>query len=386
VLGAISNATVVTPHGVVEGGTVLLDEGRVSGIVRRAPRVRGSKLDAAGRYVLPGLVDLHSDALETQTAPRTGAEIPPTLAFLEMDRYFASSGVTTGFHAIALVEGLGRTVAKGREHYGLVIRYRDGGLVRHELHLRCEVAQVNALEAVESLLPDHQTGIVSLMDHTPGQAQLSNLEWYKEHRGVDEAQMAVLQEAKVSGTSVLDHVRRVSWAAGEHNAILASHDDDTRERVESLAREGVRISEFPVNVEAARRAKELGLAVCVGAPNVVRGRSVNGNLSATAAVAFGLVDTLVSDYHPPSMLKAAFKLARDGVLPLHKAVDLISSGPARAAGLLDRGEVRQGAVADLLVIGERLGLPNVTHTIVGGRIVFAAEGPPGCPRDTNEAV
>lgn len=263
-LGAITDATLVTPYGVVEGGTVLLEEGRVSGVVRGVPRVRGDTLDAAGRYALPGLVDLHSDALETQTAPRAGAEIPPTLAFLEMDRYFASSGVTTGFHAIALVEGLGRTVARGREHYGLVARYRHEGLVRHKLHLRCEVAQVNALEAVESLLPDRLTGMISLMDHTPGQAQLSNLEWYKEHRGVDEAQMTALQEAKVSGTSALDHVRRASRVADETGGLLVSHDDDTPGRVESLAREGVRISEFPVNVEAARRAKELGLCVCMG--------------------------------------------------------------------------------------------------------------------------
>jgi len=298
--------------------------------------------------------------------------------FLELDRYLASSGVTTGFHAIALVEGAGRTVARAREHYRLVARRRGEGAVRHELHLRCELAQEDALAVLEGLLPDRLARMVSLMDHTPGQGQMRNLGWYEENRGgkiggLDEAPLAALLGAKgAEGAWTLGRVRRVARAAEEHGAVLASHDDSPG-RVELLAREGVRVSEFPVNPEAARRARELDLAVCVGAPNVVRGRSSGGNLSATEAVKAGLVDALVSDYHPPSMLQAAFKLAKDGVLPLHQAVGLVSSGPARTVGFSDRGEAREGALADLLVVGERFGLPTVTHAIVGGRVVLASE-------------
>ncbi len=139
-----------------------------------------------------------------------------------------------------------------------------------------------------------------------------------------------------------------------------------------LAEKGARISEFPVNAEAALRAKELGLSVCLGAPNVVRGASSGGNLNATEAVSLDLVDALCSDYHPPSMLPAAFRLARDKVLPLHKAIGLVSVGPGRAAGLSERGEIRGGAVADLILVGEHLRMPVVTHTIVDGEERYAA--------------
>lgn len=200
-----------------------------------------------------------------------------------------------------------------------------------------------------------------------------DLEWFRrywESRGRDEDEIAAaLEEAEANGHGLaMDRVERVARIAAEHGAVLASHDDDTPERVELLARKGVRISEFPVNAESARRAGKLGLAVCMGAPNVVRGRSSGGNLSAAVAARLGLIDALCSDYHPPSMLQAAFKLARDGELALPAAVGLVTSGPARAAGLSGRGEIREGAVADLILVGERLGLPVVTHTIVGGAV------------------
>jgi alpha-D-ribose 1-methylphosphonate 5-triphosphate diphosphatase len=380
-LDAITNARVLTPGGVLTGAAVVVEEGRISGVFHHyGGRAGRSTVDAGGRYVLPGLVDLHSDAIEAQFAPRPGVHFPPELVFLEMDRYFAASGVATGFHAIALVEGAGRTVSRAREHYAIVARYRHGGLVRHEVHLRCELAQEHALKTVEDLLGEGFAKVVSLMDHTPGQGAMKSLAWYEANLGDERdasgaAQIAILQEAKASGDAwALGRVRRLVRDANNHGAVLASHDDDSPERVELLAREGVSVSEFPVNLEAARRANEVGLSVCMGAPNVVRGRSSGGNLSATEAVKLGLVDALVSDYHPPSLLQAAFKLAREGVLPLHRAVGLVSSGPARAVGLGDRGEIREGALADLVVVGERLGLPVVTHTIVGGELVLTTLG------------
>jgi len=206
---------------------------------------------------------------------------------------------------------------------------------------------------------------------------MKDLEWYGKHRGgkiggLTEAQMNALLDAKVASAWTLDRIRRVVRAAKEQGVVLASHDDDSPERVEVFAREGVRISEFPVDSKSARKAKDLGLTVCVGAPNVVRGRSSGGNLSATEAVKQGLVDALVSDYHPPSMLQAAFKLAGKRVLSLPAAVGLTAWGPARAVGLTDRGEVREGALADLVVVGELVGLPTVTHVIVGGQVVLTA--------------
>lgn len=372
-LRAVNNALVVTPAGVVEGGSVVLEGGRIAGISCQAERT-GETLDAGGRYVLPGMVDLHSDAIEKQLAPRPSVEFPEALAFLEIDRLFAASGVTTGFHGVSLMNGRSRGIERGRRLCGMVARFGGEGLVRHELHLRCELPQEEAVRAVEEVLGNGAVRIVSLMDHTPGQGQFRDLEWFRRYwsgDGADEEQIAAaLAEAEVGDHGLaMDRAERVARAAKEHGAVLASHDDDSEERVEALARLGVEVSEFPVNAASARRAQELGITVSMGAPNVVRGRSSGGNLSAREAVASGFLDALCSDYHPPSMLQAAFGLAREKLLTLPDAVALVTSGPACAVGIDDRGELREGAVADLIVVGERLGLPAVTHTMVGGTVV-----------------
>lgn len=377
-LRAINNTRVVTPEGIVEGASVVLEDGRIAGISRWAEKT-GKVLDAGGRYLLPGMVDLHTDAIEKQISPRPGGEFPGELAFLEMDRLFAASGITTGFHAVSFMEGWDRSTENGRELVDLVVRCRREALVHHELHLRCELPQEANVGMVVEMLGRRTAKIVSVMDHTPGQGQFRDLEWYRryrrEHAGATDEQVAtaIAEAEQRDGSEAEDRMDRVANAAREHGAVFASHDDDTPERVEMLAEKGARISEFPVNAEAALRARELGLSVCMGAPNVVRGISSGGNLSATEAISLGLVDALCSDYHPPSMLQAVFRLARYKVLPLHKAVGLVSEGPARAAGLPGFGEIREGAAADLVLLGKRLGTPVVTHTLVGGRVALAAD-------------
>lgn len=374
VLRAINNARVVTPDTVVESVSIVLEEGRIGGLLNRTERFGGETLDAAGGYILPGMVDLHCDAIEKQAVPRPGVEFPLELAFLEMDRYFAASGITTGFHAISFMDDRGRSMARGRALCETINRQGGEGLVRHELHLRCELPQEGSVEMVEEVMNAHPVKIVSMMDHTPGQGQFQDLEWFKrywkEDQGVEDDRIAAAMAGVAQGGYSLniDRMDRLAQVTKQRGVTLASHDDDTPERVELLAERGGRISEFPINIESARRARELGLSVCMGAPNVVRGRSSGGNLGASGAVKLGLVDALCSDYHPPSMLQAAFKLARERVLNLPSAVGLISSGPARAAGLLGRGSIAEGAVADLIVVGERSGIPVVTHTIVNGAV------------------
>lgn len=376
-LRAINDARAVTPAGVIEGATVVLEDGRISGLSRR-PESGPGTLDAAGRYLLPGLVDLHSDAIEKQLAPRPGVELPVELAFLEMDRYLATSGITTGFHALSLMSGSGRSLALGRRLHDVVHALRDGGLVRHESHLRCELPEPESVAALEEILNGGGSRLVSVMDHTPGQGQFRDLEWFRrywsEDRGMDEARISAALERAGEGEAgfAAGQLERVARAARSGGAVLASHDDDTPEKVELVASNDARISEFVINESSARRARELGLYVSMGAPNVVRGRSSGGNLCATEAVRAGLVDTLCSDYHPPSLLQAAFKLAGDGLCSLSGAVALVTAGPAGALKLADRGELREGATADLVLVGGRFGLPTVTHTLLGGELVFTA--------------
>lgn len=379
-LKAITNARVVTPEEVINGATVTFEEGKISGILRRVMPVSQETPDARGGYLLPGLVDLHSDAIEKHLSPRPGVEFSPETALLEMDNYFLSSGVTTGFHAISFRNNNVTSSPRSRELCEVVQRFRGESLAHHELHLRCEIPEDESVEAVEQMIlhsQNREVGLVSIMDHTPGQGQFRNLEWFRrywvEDSGADESQVAAaIEEAQMNGHNLaMDRVERLARAANRASLVLASHDDDSSDRVEMLAEKGVGISEFPINVESARRARELGLSVCMGAPNVVRGVSSGGNLCATEAVHLGLVDALCSDYHPPSMLRAAFILARNGTVSLPAAVGLISKGPARAAGMLERGEIREGGLADVIVVGERLRMHSASQVIVEGKVKFA---------------
>lgn len=378
-LHAITNARVVTPEEVIGGGTVIFEEGRISGILRRRLPAGDGVLDADGKHLLPGLVDLHSDAIEKQISPRPGVEFSAEGAFLEMDNYFLSSGITTGFHALSFMEDFARSIRRSKTLCEMVHRNRQNALARHELHLRCELPEEDSVEIVEEVLRSVESALVSVMDHTPGQGQFRDLEWFRRYSiqdsGAEESQVAdAITEARHGRHSfAIGRVERLAEVAKELGTPLASHDDDdSPQRVELLAGQGVGISEFPIDVQSARRARELDLSVCMGAPNALRGGSSGGNLCATEAIGLGLVDVLCSDYHPPSMLRAAFKLAEHGIIDLPEAVRLVTSGPARAAGLTDIGEIREGALADLAVVGRRLGLPTVSQTIVGGRLSFVS--------------
>ena len=374
-LRAINDARVVAPDGLRDRASVVLEDGHIAGVIE-GKETSSSSLEAAGCYVLPGIVDLHTDAVEQQTMPRPGAHLPAEIAFLEADRLLPLSGITTAFDAVAFMDAHPRGVERAKELCSGVLDLREDALVRHELHARCELPQQRSFEAVIELLGRSRVGLVSVMDHTPGRGQFADLasyeSFYREVRGADDEEFeAALQETKRGGgLSLVARFDRLAHAAGETGTVLASHDDHSPEQAEAVARRGGRISEFPVNLTAARSAKELDLSVCLGAPNALRGRSTSGNLSATEAIRLGLADLLCSDYHPPAILHAVFKLAEARVIDLPTAVGLISAGPARAAGLHDRGEIREGALADLIVVHERRGLPEVICVVVGGRIVL----------------
>lgn len=180
----------------------MIEEGRIAGI-SHSPERSCETLDAAGRYVLPGLVDLHSDAVEKQLEPRPGVVVSEELAFLEMDRYFASSGITTGFHAISFMEDRNRSLERGRRLCDMISGFRSEGRVRHELHLRCELPEEGSLEAIEELASTHPVKIVSIMDHTPGQGQFRDLNWFRRYWrddvGMDEGRISAASAIRFAG-------------------------------------------------------------------------------------------------------------------------------------------------------------------------------------------
>jgi alpha-D-ribose 1-methylphosphonate 5-triphosphate diphosphatase len=300
--------------------------------------------------------------LEREIEPRPESHFPIDMALLELDKRLASAGVTTAYAAVgfwAYEKRKIRTVEKAREIVTTVNELRDTLLVDFYLHARYEITTPGVAQALAELIAAGQVHMVSLMDHTPGQGQYRNLERYFDFmakwRNVPrEAVEANFQER-------MDHLERIAesiWPAANRIAgltldcgiPLASHDDDTADKVNLVSGLGACISEFPVTLEAAQEARRRGMRTVMGAPNTLRGASHSGNLSAIEAIGASVVDALASDYHPGSLLHAALALTDAGRLPLHEAAKLISQNPAASVGLHDRGRIEIGQAADIVLV------------------------------------
>jgi alpha-D-ribose 1-methylphosphonate 5-triphosphate diphosphatase len=336
-------------------------------------------IDLDGDYLIPGVVDVHTDNLERQVLPRSLARWPSRSAMVAHDAQCAAAGVTTILDALCLGD-LGFDA-------GRIQTFHDGvadldaltptGLLKsqHYLHLRCEIPATDTLSCFETVADHPLVRMISLMDHSPGVGQYANLEFYRALRrrgGLDEAtidrrigelqaQRARLREP--NRRALLDRVRGRGIA-------LASHDDRTIEEIAENARDGISISEFPVTMEAAKGAKAAGMDVIAGAPNVVRGGSHSGNIAAADLLREGWVDVFASDYVPPALIEAAFRVTRDGLSALPAAIAMITSRPAELAGLRDRGRLAVGQRADLVRVRVHETLPVVRQVWSGGERVI----------------
>lgn len=376
----LSGLQIVLPDQVLPNGSIAIENGRIVEIVEGP--VRQANVVAPHLTALPGLVDIHGDMLEREVQPRPKADIPVDLALHELDKRLVATGVTTAYAAISFSwenQATIRSEENARRLINSVNRLRPHLLADHYVHSRFEITNPLAGEVLKELLMEEKIHLVSIMDHTPGQGQYRDIEKYIEfavswrklqgHENATEADIKAYIDDRQSWPKAWDVVRDVSRFSKEHQVILASHDDDTVEKVNMVNDLGVRVSEFPVTAVAAAEAQRLGMHVAMGAPNALRGGSLSGNLNAETAVADGLVDTLASDYHPASMLHAAYALARRGILPLHEAVKLVSSNPADAVGLHDRGTIEVGKSADIVLVDGH-DLPRVHGTLRKGVPVY----------------
>jgi alpha-D-ribose 1-methylphosphonate 5-triphosphate diphosphatase len=372
------NASIVLP-GVVMAGWIAVSGERILEVGEgRAPE-RGR--DCAGDLLLPGLIDLHTDHLENHLQPRPKVEWPPLAAVVAYDAQIAASGITTVFDCVRVGSDLAyRSVPKAlAATLGAIESARSQGLLRaeHRLHVRCEICAEDVVEHTGWLLTTYEAKLISLMDHTPGARQFRNLDAWKTYYG---------GKSGLPGSELAHFIanRRAQFQAnyGRHRAALvrlarahaivtASHDDATLAHVEEALADGVAIAEFPTTVEAAAACHRAGIAVLMGAPNVVRGGSHSGNVAAEALARAGVLDMLSSDYVPASLLIGAFELARriEG-FGLPAALRTVTLHPARAAGLNDRGQIAAGLRADLARIQIVRDLPVVREVYCGGRRVI----------------
>jgi alpha-D-ribose 1-methylphosphonate 5-triphosphate diphosphatase len=374
----LSNVNLVTPFGVLEQGYLRIEEGI---IVELGQGKSPSDLDGQGCYVLPGLIDLHGDMIERDVEPRPRAFFPTDVALLELDKRLAALGITTAYASLSFADTRSRenlpSELRAKQTIELVHRLQPRLRVDMKIHARLEVSNHRALNVVKNLLTSDQIHLLSLMDHTPGQGQYRDIEHHISYvsawQGIDadtyRAQLLARLEKSKERPTDWEAINQLCELAARKGIKLASHDDDTVHKVDFVSSMGATISEFPVTLEAAREAKRRKMMTVMGAPNAYRGGSNSGNLSALEALAENAVDILASDYYPAAMLHSVFKLEGENLLPLHEAVKLVSTNPAKAMGLDGLGSVELGKQADLVLI-DKTSPVHVRGTLRAGRVIF----------------
>jgi alpha-D-ribose 1-methylphosphonate 5-triphosphate diphosphatase len=360
----LGNARVVT-GGEALPGAVHVKNGRIASVDAQHHLPNGA-LDLDGDYLIPGLVELHTDNFERHMMPRPKVRWPELPALFGHDAEIAAAGITTVYDALGVGDADPEAM-RGQDMAPVVSAIEQAaaqGLLRaeHRLHIRIELPAPNTRELFEPFVDHPRVALISLMDHTPGQRQWENIEqariYYCGKKGWSDAKFerAVAESKDLQERHATPNRRHFVEYARARGIALASHDDTKSEHVDEAHGEGVTISEFPTRVEAARAARARGMSTVMGAPNVVRGGSHSGNVAAVELARLGLLDSLSSDYVPASLLMAAFRLVPEAGFSVAQAVATVSLNPARAAGLEDRGEIAPGLRADLVqvrMVGEQ---------------------------------
>ena len=352
----LANAQLVLADQVITG-SVTIEQGAISDITE-GDHVAAGAVDCGGDFVIPGLVELHTDNVERHIEPRPDVDWPHLAALIAHDAELASTGITTVFDAMrvgSIHSGKGRYVDYARKLADELLSARDQGYfkISHFLHLRAEICSETLLEELAAFGPSDRVGIVSLMDHTPGQRQFRELTALKTYvakkRGMNDAEFVEHVETLLGLQKRFgaQHEAGAVQEARRLGAVLASHDDTTAEHVETSAKNGVGFAEFPTTVEAAEACRSQGIAVMMGAPNLIRGGSHSGNVAAETLAKADLLDIVSSDYVPSALLLSAFRLAEMWD-DLPRAIATVTSNPAQAVRLEDRGVLQTGLRGDVL--------------------------------------
>lgn len=375
----ITNVNLVLENEVIRGSVELRD-GVIANMSDSTSQLPGA-FDGENGFLMPGLIELHTDNLEKYFTPRPKVNWPPLSAMSAHDTQLIGSGITTVLDAVALGDYRDGNRQENLDQFiNTVAESQKRGLTRaeHRIHLRCEVPHSTTVGLFERYVNMPEVQLVSLMDHAPGQRQFVNLDKYRTYYqgkyNMTNAEMAVYEKDQVAQSQRWSKQNRdeITRQCRELNIPTASHDDATSAHVTESKELGMVIAEFPTTVEAAKRSHELGLKVMMGAPNVIRGGSHSGNVAAHELASLGVLDILSSDYYPVSLLDAVFTLVYDerNNLDVAQAVQLATLNPAQALGLHDRGVIVEGKRADLVLAHRVDGHQLVSRVWREGKKVF----------------
>lgn len=381
----ITNGLIITEEAILDGYDLFIKDDKIERIALRGeikPHAQTEVIDAAGGYVTPGLIDIHSDYIEHMSAPRPTSLMDFRLSLRETEKELISHGITTMYHSLSIFrssEYKYRPIREPKNVRKLIDlieeTHTSKHLVRHRFHARFEIDNLSEVDNLKNYIAEKKVHLVSFMDHTPGQGQYRDLEVYRTTvKGydnlTDEGIDQIIDNHQKKDKMTIDGIREIARLALDNDIAVASHDDDSIEKLELVKGFGATISEFPITLEIAKKAKEHGMLTVAGAPNVILGGSHSGNLSAAEAIQERSIDILCSDYYPAAMLHAVFYLVNRYGQDLAAMFRLVTLHPAQAVNMESEiGSIREGKKADLLIIEKiDVDFPVITAVFVDGKL------------------
>lgn len=380
----LTNGKIVTEDGILQGYDLLIENDVIRKIAEKGSlRTIGiEKIDVKGSYIAPGFVDIHSDYIENMASPRPTSVMDFNISLREAEKVLLNDGITTMFHSLSFY-GLDLFENKPVRKRENVIKLMDvinkthneKHLIRHRFHARVEIDSIDEVENIKNYIKEGNVHLLSFMDHTPGQGQYRDIDTYRKilkgYKNVSDSEIDEMVEARRNkATITVDVMKEMADLAKERNIAIASHDDDSVEKIDFVKELGASISEFPITTDVARAAQKEGMLTIAGAPNVLLGKSHAGNLSAAEAIQEKCIDILCSDYYPAAMLHAIFKLNENYGIDLCEAFKYVTINPAKAVKMENViGSIKEGKKADILIIEKLDEIPVITSVFVDGKLM-----------------
>ncbi|WP_124059462.1 alpha-D-ribose 1-methylphosphonate 5-triphosphate diphosphatase [Vaginisenegalia massiliensis] len=378
----LTNGKIVLADGIQEGKAIVIKGKFIEAIIDReqVENYQGYQiLDVQGNYISPGFIDTHSDYIEKVIAPRPQALMDYKLGIKETERILMTHGITTMFHSLSLYNDdlFGKNIIRRPEHAQRIIHminemHDEKHLIRHRVHARYEIDNLFMVDTVIQLIQEGKIHYLSLMDHTPGQGQYSSIDTYRQtilsYGSVDETTVddKIKQRIQTPKLSI-EEMQSLIHAAHQVGISVASHDDDSLEKLDFNRELGIDISEFPIKLEVAKAAKAKGFMTVGGAPNILLGGSHSGNMAVSEGIQHDAIDIICSDYYPSGLVHAIFQMHDQFGVPIHEMINRLSLNPARALKLEGFGQIKEGYYADIITISvDEDRYPAVDTVFVGG--------------------
>lgn len=380
----LTNGKIITEDQILEGYSLLIQDNIIKKIDKdeNFNDCNVKRMNVNGSYISPGFVDVHSDYIENMASPRPTSMIDFNLSLRETEKVLLGAGITTMFHSLSFYGKdlfevkLIRQEDNVRKLLEIVSKaHNEKHLIRNRFHARFEIDAMKDVDFIKDYIEQGKIHLLSFMDHTPGQGQYRNIEIYKKtlkgYRNdlTDDDIDNYITTSKKKEKVTLDIINSMVKMAKDHNISVASHDDDSLEKIELMNSIGATISEFPINIDVARKAKEVGMYTIVGAPNILIGKSHSGNLSAAEAINNNVADIICSDYYPAAILHAIFIMNEKYNKDLCEMFRLATINPAKAVNMDNEiGSIKEGKKADILVIDKLNNVPVITNVFVDGKL------------------